>query len=187
MDVVTEAYDGVASNSKSCCVSSVTNGARIGYDDEDARYAGTSLLGVGCGVPVKFAKIKEKEIVVDLGCGAGGDAFLAFKATRGGRVVGVDASVKMIERARARGNELGLRQPEDVEFILAALERVPLASASVDCVLSNCVINLCENKIAALSEAYRVLKPNGRLAIADVVSRGKTLPESMRTAEALVC
>jgi len=187
--LVHAAYEAVAQKSASCCVTSVSNRASIGYDDADRAYVGDADLGVGCGTPVKFARLMRGECVVDLGCGAGVDVFLASRAvgTDGGRVVGVDMTNDMLKQARLKAKELNLRVPEDVDFKLGTLDALPVDNAIMDVVLSNCVINLCDDKRAAFEEAYRVLKPNGRIAIADVVNRGKALPKCMQTAEALVC
>jgi len=182
------AYEAVAQKSASCCVTTVSDRASIGYDEADRAYVGDADLGVGCGTPVTFARLVRGERVVDLGCGAGVDVFLAHKAVgTEGRVVGVDMTNEMLAKARLKAKELKLRVPEEVDFKLGTLDALPVESASMDVVLSNCVINLCEDKRAAFEEAYRVLKPNGRIAIADVVNRGKALPKCMQTAEALVC
>jgi ubiquinone/menaquinone biosynthesis C-methylase UbiE len=129
--------------------------------------------------------LKRGERVCDLGCGAGVDVFLASRAVgESGRVIGVDMTAEMLDRARAKQAALALA---NVEFRLGELRALPVESGSINCVISNCVINLCEDKRVALAEAYRVLTPGGRLCVADVVNRGVALPDTLRTNEALAC
>ena len=145
-------------------------------------YVPEADLGLGCGLPTEFARIKAGDTVVDLGSGAGNDAFIA-RAIVGdaGRVIGVDMTAPMIEKARANAQKLGYT---NVEFRPGEIENLPVASNSVDVVVSNCVMNLVPDKRKAYAETYRILKPGGHFSISDIVLRGE-LPKAARDAAAL--
>jgi SAM-dependent methyltransferase len=141
---------------------------RMGYDETDLAAAGNEAnLGLGCGNPQAIAAMRPGEVVVDLGSGAGFDAFLAVRQVGpDGRVIGVDMTHEMLARARANAAKLGLA---NVEFRLGEIEHLPIADNVADVVISNCVINLSPDKPAVLTEVFRVLKSGGRVAISDVV------------------
>jgi len=142
-------------------------------------YVADADLGLGCGLPTEFAKIKEGDVVVDLGSGAGNDCFVARRSTGvTGKVIGVDFTPAMIEKARANAEKMGYN---NVEFRQGDIENMPITANVADVVVSNCVLNLVPNKHAVLTDIYRVLKPGGHFSISDVVLVG-ALPNELRNA-----
>ena len=186
--IVREGYSKVARQGSSCCgpkksCCSGTNTAediskKIGYNDEDMKSVPDGAnLGLGCGNPIALASLKIGQTVLDLGSGAGFDCFLAAKKVGpSGKVIGVDMTPAMIEKAKKNAQKGNY---QNVEFRLGEIEDLPVDDNSVDVVISNCVINLVPDKSKAFAQAYRVLKPGGRLMVSDVVLL-KTLPKSIR-------
>ena len=170
-------------NASSCCGSGgcSTEVYNIMTDDYDhlEGYNPDADLKLGCGLPTEFAKIKKGDYVVDLGSGAGNDCFVARAETgETGKVVGIDFTPEMIEKARNNADKLGLN---NVEFRLGDIENIPLMSNVADVVVSNCVMNLVPNKPKAFAEVQRILKPTGHFSISDIVLVGD-LPEKIKNA-----
>lgn len=185
---VREKYTEIANQSKeqntssccgatsACCGDDVYNIMADDYSKLEG-YNPDADLGLGCGLPTEFARIKEGDTVVDLGSGAGNDAFIARRLTgEKGKVVGIDFTELMIARARANAEKLGFT---NVTFHQGDIEDIPLTSNKADVIVSNCVLNLVPNKHKVFSEIYRVLKPGGHFSISDIVLEGP-LPEKWK-------
>jgi arsenite methyltransferase len=199
---VKERYGRIAltGNSESCCapteccgggsiseISHVQIAKNIGYDAKELESVPeSSILGVGCDTPVTFADIKEGEVVVDIGSGGGIDVFLsANKVTDSGKVLGIDMTDEMLEKARINAKQSGFT---NVEFKKGDIELgIPIEDSAVDVVISNCVINLTLDKVAAFKEIYRILRSNGRMVVSDLVTSKEVGLESVNSEDWCSC
>ena len=187
-DLVRQKYSDIAlqdkeRNQASCCGSGCcsTEVYNIMSDDYSALegYNPDADLGLGCGLPTQFARIRKGDVVIDLGSGAGNDCFIArAEAGETGKVIGIDFTSAMIDKARANAEKLGFH---NVEFRQGDIEQMPVASGLADVIVSNCVLNLVPDKHSVLKEIYRVLKPGGHFSISDIVLVG-ALPEKIQVA-----
>jgi SAM-dependent methyltransferase len=177
---------------RSCCpscgcgVSPLSQAEVIGYSREDLEHIPEeTIMGLGCGNPTAIAELKAGEVVLDLGSGAGVDVFLAAnKVGPTGRVIGVDMTEEMVDKAKSIARSHGYH---NVEFRLGEIEKLPVEDKSVDAVISNCVINLSPDKSKVFQEAYRALKPGGRLTVSDIVSEGMLPAEIKDNPDAWAC
>lgn len=186
--MVRSAYSEIAGQSRtenagSCCGSGSCSTGEFMLAGEDyasmTGYNADADLGLGCGIPTAFSGIQPGDTVVDLGSGAGNDVFIARAQTgETGRVIGVDMTAAMIEKARANNSKLGY---SNVEFRLGEIEHLPIAADQANVVISNCVLNLVPDKERAFAEIHRVLAPGGRFVVSDIVLDGD-LPEGLRKA-----
>ncbi|HCN12554.1 MAG TPA: arsenite S-adenosylmethyltransferase [Chryseobacterium sp.] len=187
-EMVKQKYSEIAlqdkeTNASSCCgaggcSTEVYNIMSEEYDELKG-YNPDADLGLGCGLPTNFAKIKKGDTVVDLGSGAGNDCFVARAETgETGKVIGIDFTEAMIEKARTNAEKLGFN---NVEFRQGDIEKIPMTANVADVVVSNCVMNLVPDKPKAFSEVYRILKPSGHFSISDIVLVGE-LPEKIKSA-----
>jgi arsenite methyltransferase len=187
-ELVKQKYSEIAlqdkeTNQSSCCGSGCCSDEVYNIMSEDYQqlegYNPEADLGLGCGLPTQFAKIKQGDVVIDLGSGAGNDAFVARHETgEAGKVIGIDFTPAMIEKAR---NNAELRGFNNVEFRQGDIEKMPVTSNIADVIVSNCVLNLVPNKDGVIKEIYRVLKPGGHFSISDIVLAG-SLPDNIKNA-----
>ena len=187
-ELVKQKYSEIAlqdksDNQSSCCGSGGCSTEVYNIMSEDYTqlegYAADADLGLGCGLPTQFAKIKKGDIVIDLGSGAGNDAFIARSETgETGKVIGIDFTPAMIAKARINAEKLGF---DNVEFRQGDIENIPVAGGTADVVISNCVLNLVPDKKAVVKEIYRVLKTGGHFSISDIVLKG-ALPANLQSA-----
>ena len=185
-DIVREKYSEIAlqdkeTNQSSCCGAGgcSTEVYNIMSDDYTTMegYNADADLGLGCGLPTQFAKIKKGDVVIDLGSGAGNDCFIARAETgETGKVIGIDFTPAMIDKARVNAEKLAFH---NVEFRQGDIEKMPVSANVADVIVSNCVLNLVPNKDAVIKDIYRVLKPGGHFSISDVVLVG-ALPEALQ-------
>jgi len=187
-DMVRQKYSEIAlqdkdTNQSSCCGSGCCSDEVYNIMSDDYTqiegYNPDADLGLGCGLPTQFAQIKNGDVVIDLGSGAGNDAFIARAETgETGKVIGIDFTPAMIDKARANAEKLNFH---NVEFRQGDIEKMPVTANVADVIVSNCVLNLVPNKYGVFQEIYRVLKPGGHFSISDIVLAGE-LPEKIQQA-----
>ncbi|SMO67749.1 arsenite methyltransferase [Solitalea koreensis] len=188
--LVKEKYSAIAqqdkeTNMSSCCGSGCCSDEVYNIMSDDySKLQGYNVdadLGLGCGLPTEFAKIKEGDVVIDLGSGAGNDCFVARHFTgEKGKVIGIDFTEAMIAKARSNAEKLGFN---NVEFRMGDIEKMPVSSATADVIVSNCVLNLVPNKVNVIKEIYRVLKPGAHFSISDIVLVGELPVKIQQAAE----
>ncbi len=185
---VQEKYSAIANSNAQCCATGDCSSNDYTVFKQDYQslegYYPDADLGLGCGLPTAFASIKNGDLVVDLGSGAGNDCFIAARLTGPtGRVIGIDFSAAMVRKANQNAKKLGLK---NVRFFKGEIEELQVPSYAADVVISNCVLNLVPNKRNALSEIYRILKNQGHFSISDIVIEG-VLPMKLRQSIELYC
>jgi arsenite methyltransferase len=187
-DMVRQKYSEIAlqdkdANQSSCCGSGCCSDEVYNIMSDDYTqmegYNPDADLGLGCGLPTQFAKIKKGDVVIDLGSGAGNDCFIARAETGDtGKVIGIDFTPAMIDKARANADKLNFH---NVEFRQGDIEKMPVTANTADVIVSNCVLNLVPNKYGVIQDMFRVLKPGGHFSISDIVLVG-TLPKKIQEA-----
>jgi ArsR family transcriptional regulator len=187
--IVKNKYSEIAKESSSCCSNSCSNlnnadiAKSIGYSGEEIKNFSDSNLGLGCGNPTSFGNIKNGDVVLDLGSGAGFDCFIAAKKVgKTGKVIGVDMTPDMIKKAQENAIKYGFN---NVEFRQGDIDKLHVENDSIDIIISNCVINLTPDKLKVFKESYRVLKKEGKMFVSDIVLL-KDLTEEQRNDEELI-
>jgi len=187
--VVKKHYSEVAEKDSSCCSCKCGSNSEkdiakaIGYSDEEINNFSEANMGLGCGNPIALANIKEGDVVLDLGSGAGFDCFLAARRVGdSGKIIGVDMTEEMIKKSESLAEKYGLK---NIEFRLGDIENLPVEDKSIDVIISNCVINLAPDKLKVFKDSYRVLKDTGRMYVSDIVLL-EELTEDQRNDEDLL-
>jgi SAM-dependent methyltransferase len=184
-EIVRDKYADLAKEEKKCCCSSNKQLNFTVFNESYENlpgYVKDADLNLGCGVPTEYVGLEEGQSVIDLGCGAGNDCFISRSIVgETGKVVGIDFTDEMIEKARKNAGTLGYK---NVEFLKGDIENIPVDDGSFDVVISNCVLNLVPDKEKAFSEIHRILKKNGHFCVSDIVLKG-SLPEKVRETAAL--
>ena len=182
--IIKKGYSKIANSGGCCSCSSENISKQIGYSKKELAIVPEANMGLGCGNPTALANIKKGDIVLDLGSGAGIDCFLASnKVGPTGKVIGIDMTEKMIQKARENAKKYNFK---NVEFRQGDIEKLPIEDNSIDVIISNCVINLAPDKLKVFKEAYRVLKKNGKMCFSDIVLL-KELSKTQKADKKLLC